>query len=133
MLIPTYKYCKMLTRRSLTLGECELPQISHGRAEAERSGELTVGRFSCSRGRVLVGPHTLKCRAGTWSDSFPVCTGQYRSQRSADRRSSRSPNPEIERHVRRFISKFTTSTYNSSQKRFCLRENRLKLTKTFSS
>ena len=125
MLIPTYKYCKMLTRRSLKLGECELPQISHGWGEAERSGELTVGRFSCSRGRVLVGPHTLKCRAGTWSDSFPVCTGQYKSKRSVqvpqvstsprgqyksqrsykslrsvDRRSSRSPNPEIRRHFR---------------------------------
>ena len=60
-------------------------------------------------------------------------TGQYKSQRSVERRSSRIPDPEIERHVGRFISKFTTSTYNSSKKRFCLGENRLKLTKTFSA
>ena len=40
------------------------------------SGDLMVGTFSCSRGRVLVGQQRLKCRRGSWSDSIPVCTGE---------------------------------------------------------
>jgi len=51
-----------------------LPELSNGRARAERGMRGSVYRFQCNKGYKLAGPKTVYCTRQGWKlDSVPVC------------------------------------------------------------
>jgi hypothetical protein len=57
---------------------CEIPNISEN-VIVDSGVQLvgTVAKFTCSRGRYLVGNNTRSCMAtGFWSGKSPICRGE---------------------------------------------------------
>ena len=53
------------------------PKIINGQVSGRASPNFFSGQVMCNDGLHLVGNPIIKCRAGTWSETIPVCAGGW--------------------------------------------------------
>jgi Sushi repeat (SCR repeat) len=58
---------------------CEIPNISENLiVDAGNQLVGTVAKFTCAKGRYLVGNNTRNCmQTGLWSGKSPICRGEF--------------------------------------------------------
>merc|ERR1711892_151767 len=65
--------CSVLLFSMTNADLCPEPEVTNGQVSGRTSPDFFYGQVRCNVGFHLVGNPVIKCRAGTWSGTIPVC------------------------------------------------------------